>query len=168
MDEQSKRVLEKVRNNRGSNNFGMGTLRGGEWLENSSFIEFKNMSMQDIGYWGECMFEESFGIKSEPRGLDLPLLKADIKTFTRAYRRTKFSGGASSHLNPDCYFIYLIFPNEYQFYRIPSDDICIKKPKANGNKGKIDITTTDLDRFVQNGYNQFAHTSVDIGLERFF
>ena len=127
-------------------------LVGGQWTENSSFAAVKNMTAQDIGKWGELMFEESYGLRSYPTGIDLPSLNADIKTFTRAYERTKFSGGASEHLGPDYYFTYLIFPNEYLLYRIPSNDRTVKCPNANGDKGKIDITAEDISRFNNNEY----------------
>ena len=148
MDKQSKLILEKLHNIRSldpKNN--SKNLVGGSWSEESSFHMFKNMSAQDIGKWGELMFEESYGFSSSPTGLDIPSLNADVKTFTRAYERTKFSGSASSHLSPDWYFTYLIFPNEYRLYRIPSSDRVIKTPTANGERGKIDITAEDLERF---------------------
>ncbi|MAG25454.1 hypothetical protein CMI47_07720 [Candidatus Pacearchaeota archaeon] len=153
MDKQSKFILEKIHNIRSLNPRNQSkNLIGDMWTEESSFFIFKSMSAQDIGKWGELMFEESFGLSSKPTGIDLPTLNADIKTFTRAYKRTKFSGGASVHLNPDWYFTYLIFPNEYRLYRIPSDDKVIKTPDANGEKGKIDITAEDLERFEMCGY----------------
>ncbi len=151
MDEQSKLVLERLHQMRGSNNISR-NLIGGKWTEDSSFWVFKTMTMQDIGKWGELMFEESFGLKSQPTGLDVLELDSDIKTMTRAYERTKFSGGASQHLNPSYYYTYLIFPDQYLLYRIPSDDQVIKMPKANGEKGKIDITAQDLVRFDNMGY----------------
>jgi hypothetical protein len=144
-------ILERVEQIRGSNNKGGVNLIGGEWLETSSFYIFKHMPIQDIGKWGEMMFNESFGLESESTGLDLPTLKADIKTFTRAYKRTKFSGPASTHLNPDWYFVYLIFPNGYQLYRIPGDDSCVKRGSKSIH-GKIDITGIDIDRFVKKDY----------------
>ena len=146
-------MLEKLQNIRSSDPKNTSqNLIGEKWDKNSSFFCFKNMNMQDIGKWGELMFEESYGLKSKPTGLDLPSLNADVKTFTRAYKRTKFSGGASEHLNPDWYFVYLIFPNEYQLYRIPRYDQCIKHPIANADKGKIDITSEDIDRFILKNY----------------
>ena len=153
MDTQSKLILEKLQKIRSLNPKNRSkNLVGGKWMEDSSFFIFKNMSAQDIGKWGELMFEESFGLGCRPTGLDLPSLNADIKTFTRAYERTKFSGGASEHLNPDWYFTYLIFPNDYQLYRIPGNDKVVKKPIANGDKGKLDITAEDILRFNNNGY----------------
>ena len=152
MDKQSQLILEKVLLTKGLNPKNRSkNLIGGRWTEDSSFIRFKNMSQADIGRWGELMFEESFGLKSKSVGLDLPSLKADIKTFTRAYERTKFGGGASIHNNPDWYFLYLIFPNEYQLYRVPSSDQCIRE-RDGERKGAIDITGEDIHRFIQLNY----------------
>ena len=145
-------MLEKVVLTKGLNPKNRSkNLIGGRWNENSSFIRFKNMSQTDIGRWGELMFEESYGLKSQSTGLDLPTLSADIKTLTRAYERTKFGGGASVHLDPDWYFLYLIFPNEYQLYRVPSTDQCIRE-REDRKQGAIDITGEDVHRFIQLNY----------------
>jgi hypothetical protein len=154
MDKRSKLVYENLMKKRSRNPKNRSkNLIGGPWSEDSPYAPFKfGMSIGEIGDWGEMMFEEVFGMKSATKGVDLPLLNADIKTFTRAFERTKFSGAASSHLNPDWYFVYLIFPNDYQFWCIPGSDRCIKLPPANERKGKIDITAEDIERFKDSGY----------------
>ena len=126
------------------------------------------MSGSDIGRWGEMMFEEQFGIKSDPTGLDIKELKADIKTLTRAEKRTKFTGGASESDNPDWYFLYLIFPHEYRLYKVPSSDKCIRVMPSSPEKGSIDITEKDLQRFDLNGYRitEFNKEVKPMGVEK--
>ena len=156
MDSQSALVLERVMNQRGKGQIHK-DLIGGSW-EGSPFSEFKTLSPPQIGLWGEFMFEESFGYKCESRGLDLPSLNADVKTFTRAYKATKFSGNASIHLNPDRYFMYLIFPDHYRLYCVPRDDECIRIYKAwkNHHVGSVDIGRSALERFEQLNYDSFS------------
>jgi len=155
MTPQAKSVLQKVIAINGVGNKTK-NIMGGRWTKDSPFILFKSLSITQRGDWGEKMFEESFGIKCQPTGIDLPELVADVKTFTRAYERTKFSGWANLDLNPDWYFVYLIFPDEYQLYKIPGNDQCVKNPKANHRNdrefGKIDITRVDIERFIRHGY----------------
>ena len=95
-------------------------------------------------------------------------LKADIKTLTRAQKRTKFTGGASESDNPDWYFLYLIFPNEYRLYKVPSSDKCIRVTPSNPHKGAIDITEKDLQRYDLNGYRitKFDKDTKPMGVEQ--
>lgn len=103
MDTQSRLILEKLFKTKSINPKNQSkTLIGNDWpnldnyilslIDEYSFGVFKKMSGSDIGRWGEMMFEEQFGIKSDPTGLDIKELKADIKTLTRAEKRTKFTG----------------------------------------------------------------------------
>jgi hypothetical protein len=157
MDEQSKMIFENLYQNYGQNNTSR-DLIGGYWTENSPYYPIKNLPIVSIGRWGEMMFEKSFGLKSKSRGIDLPSECADIKTFTRAYERNKFSGSGSVNNDPKWYFVYCIFPDEYRLYRIPSDDNCIKPSNPENGltpRGQIDITGNDLIRFDNLGYDSF-------------
>jgi len=179
MDTQSRLILEKLFKTKSINPKNQSkTLIGNDWpnldnyilslIDEYSFGVFKKMSGSDIGRWGEMMFEEQFGIKSDPTGLDIKELKADIKTLTRAEKRTKFTGGASESDNPDWYFLYLIFPHEYRLYKVPSSDKCIRVMPSSPEKGSIDITEKDLQRFDLNGYRitEFNKEVKPMGVEK--
>ena len=171
MDKQSQEALTEIVENIGRNNFTWFPM-GGPWNPDSPFAVFKTISTNLVGQWGEKMFEKTFGMKSEPTGLDLPILNADIKTFTRATDITKFSGFGNQYLKPDYYFMYLIFPNEYQLYCVPQGDKSIKEQLGVlKDKGKIDVTGVDIERFIENGYDSFSLDNLpkhDNNLEKFF
>ena len=149
MDAQSKMVLERVLALWGTGKKEKDPI-GGEWSEESSFWAVKCLSGTQKGLWGELMFEESFGYKSEQVGLDLPDLKSDVKVMTRSKSKTKFASDASCDMNPEWYYIYLVFPEEYQLYRIPSSYRAVSQPTFTNLKGKIDIMRSHIIEMENN------------------